>query len=50
MLLAGQTRWEIEILFHTLKNGCRIEQLQLDSFDKLQRAIALYLVVSWRIG
>ena len=37
-------------MFHTLKNGCRIEQLQLDSFDKLQRAIALYLVVSWRIG
>lgn len=45
-----RARWEIEILFHTLKNGCRIEQLQLDSFEKLQRAIALYLVVSWRIG
>ena len=45
-----RARWEIEILFHTLKNGCRIEQLQLDSFDKLERAIALYLVVSWRIG
>ncbi len=45
-----RARWEIEILFHTLKNGCRIEQLQLDSFEKLQRAIALYLIVSWRIG
>jgi hypothetical protein len=45
-----RARWEIELLFHTLKNGCRVEALQLDSLDKLQRAIALYLVVSWRIG
>jgi hypothetical protein len=45
-----RARWEIERLFHTLKNGCRIEQLQLDSLDKLERAIAVYLVVSWRIG
>ena len=37
-------------MFHTLKNGCRIEQLQLDSLEGLQRAIGLYLVVSWRIG
>ena len=45
-----RARWEVEILFHTLKNGCRIEALQLDSYEKLERAIALYLVVSWRIG
>lgn len=45
-----RARWEIEMLFNTLKNGCRIEDLQLDSLEKLERAIALYLVVSWRIG
>ena len=38
------------LLFHTLKNGCRFEALQLDSYAKLERAIALYLVVAWRIG
>lgn len=45
-----RARWEVEILFHTLKNGCRVEELQLDSYEKLERAIAVYLVVSWRIG
>jgi len=43
-------RWEIEILFHVLKNGCRVEALQLDSQAKLELALALYLVVSWRIA
>lgn len=43
-------RWEIETLFHVLKNGCRVEALQLDSIAKLELAVALYLVVSWRIA
>ena len=43
-------RWEIETLFHVLKNGCRVEALQLDSIAKLELALALYLVVSWRIA
>lgn len=43
-------RWEIETLFHILKNGCRVEALQLDSVAKLELALALYLVVSWRIA
>lgn len=45
-----RARWEIEILFHILKNGCRIEFLQLRTIDGLRRAIALYLIVSWRIA
>jgi len=45
-----RARWEIEILFHILKNGCRIEALQLGTIAGLQRAIALYLMVSWRIA
>jgi hypothetical protein len=43
-------RWEIETLFHVLKNGCRIEALQLGSQTKLELALALYLVVAWRIA
>jgi hypothetical protein len=39
-----RARWEIGILFHILKNGCRIESLQLRTIDGLQRAIALYLI------
>jgi hypothetical protein len=43
-------RWEIETLFHVLKNGCRVEALQLGSVAKLELALALYLVVSWRVA
>jgi len=43
-------RWEIETLFHVLKNGCRIEALQLGHVEKLKLAIAIYLVVAWRLA
>lgn len=42
-------RWQIEVYFRVLKVGCGIETLQLGSFDRLQTAIALYLIVAWRI-
>lgn len=45
-----RARWEIELLFLTLKEGCRVEALQLGSIDRIERALALYLVVAWRIG
>jgi hypothetical protein len=43
-------RWEIETLFHVLKNGCRIEALQLGDIKKLELAVAIYLVVAWRLA
>lgn len=43
-------RWEIETLFHVLKNGCRVEALQLGCQGKLELALAVYLVVSWRLA
>jgi hypothetical protein len=33
-----------------LKNGCRVEALQLGSVAKLELALAVYLVVSWRLA
>lgn len=45
-----RARWEIEMLFDILKNACRIEALQLEHIDKLERAIAMYMVVAWRIA
>ncbi len=45
-----RTRWEVEMLFLTLKEGCRVEALQLSSIERIERALAVYLVVSWRIG
>jgi hypothetical protein len=45
-----RARWEIELLFHVVKNACRVEALQLSTMERLERAIALYLVVAWRIA
>lgn len=44
-----RARWEIEIYFHVLKNGCEVESLQLGAIDRLERALALFMVVAWRV-
>ena len=45
-----RSRWETEMFFHVLKNGCRIEALQLGSIEKIEHALVLYMVVAWRIA
>ena len=45
-----RARWEIEMFFHVFKNGCRIEALQLSTMARIERALALLMVVSWRIA
>ena len=45
-----RARWEIELLFLVLKEGCRVEALQLSTLERLERALMLFLVVSWRIA
>jgi hypothetical protein len=45
-----RARWEAELLFLTLKEGCRVEALQLSCMERIERALAVYLVVAWRIG
>jgi Transposase Tn5 dimerisation domain/Transposase DNA-binding len=42
-------RWQIEVYFHILKNGCKVEQLQLQSRQRIEVALALYLIVAWRV-
>lgn len=45
----GATRWTIERYFQALKTGCRVEQLQLEAVDRLERAVATYSIVAWRL-
>ncbi len=45
-----RARWEVEMFFHVLKTGCRVEALQLASLPRMERALALFMVVSWRIA
>lgn len=42
------TRWMIEILFRTLKSGCRVEQRLFEDLDRLLPCVAVYLIVAWR--
>lgn len=42
-------RWEIEVFFRTLKSGCKVEQLQLETASRLENAISFYLIVAWRV-
>jgi len=37
-------RWLAEIFFRMLKSGCRVEALQLGTRERLERALALYLI------
>ncbi len=49
-LLAWYTRrWGIEVYHRTLKSGCRIEERQLGSADRIEACLAIDLVVAWRI-
>jgi hypothetical protein len=43
------TRWSIEVFFRIFKTGCRVEGLQLSTLERLQPALALYLIIAWRI-
>lgn len=45
-----RARWEIELFFLVLKEGCRVERLQLGTSEKLQTMLALYMVIAWRIN
>ena len=38
------------MFFDILKNACKVEKLQLSTIDRLQTAIALFMVVAWRIN
>ena len=42
-------RWGIEVWHKVLKSGCRIEDRQLETAERLIRCLTLYSVIAWRI-
>jgi hypothetical protein len=42
-------RWQIEVYFKVLKSGCRVEQLQLETRERLEPALAVYMIIAWRV-
>jgi hypothetical protein len=42
-------RWKVERYHYVLKSGCRVEKLQLEKAEAIERALAIYNVVAWRL-
>jgi hypothetical protein len=42
-------RWRIEDWHRVLKSGCEVEKMAHKTAERLKRAIAINLVVAWRI-
>lgn len=42
-------RWIIERYHFVLKSGCGLEKLQLETAERLERALATFCVVAWRL-
>jgi hypothetical protein len=42
-------RWEIETFFNVLKNGCKIEERELQTRDRLETMITIFMIVAWRV-
>ena len=42
-------RWGIEVYHRTLKSGCKIEERQLGTADRIETCLAIDMVVAWRI-
>lgn len=42
-------RWLIERYHYVLKSGCNLEKLQLETAARLEKALATYSIVAWRL-
>lgn len=42
-------RWPIEVYFRVYKGGCTVEQLQLETAERLRPCLMLYKIVAWRV-
>lgn len=42
-------RWEIETFFKVLKSGCKIEERQLQTTERMKALITIFMVLSWRV-
>lgn len=42
-------RWKIERYHLTLKSGCKVEELQLETAERLDNALAVYSIIAWKL-
>ncbi|NLS96070.1 MAG: IS4 family transposase [Planctomycetaceae bacterium] len=44
-----RARWQIEVYFRTLKTGCRVEQIRLETVARVKNCLAFYQIIAWRV-
>ena len=44
-----KARWTIEVYFRVLKTGCKVEDIQLETTDRLKTCLAFYRIIAWRV-
>jgi hypothetical protein len=49
VVLWYSSRWLIQRYHYVLKSGCQIEEVQLATAQRLERALATYCIVAWRL-
>jgi hypothetical protein len=42
-------RWDMELFWGVLKQGCKIEQWRMQTAQRLLNALAIYFIVAWRL-
>ena len=42
-------RWQIELFFKVLKSGCKAEDRQLQTVQRIKNLLAIFMVLSWRV-
>lgn len=42
-------RWQVELFFKVLKSGCKVEERQLQTADRIKNLIAIFMVLAWRV-
>lgn len=42
-------RWEIEMFFDVLKVGCKVEKLQLATKERIEKALIMAMITTWRV-
>ena len=44
-----KARWTIEEFFRTMKTGCRVEEIQLETASRLKNCLTMYKITAWRV-
>jgi hypothetical protein len=44
-----RARWRIEEYFRALKQGCAVQKRQLESYDAMLNALAIFAPIAWRL-